>query len=120
MEGDFTMTYTRMRWGAPSPRYKGIKIEMIDDFDARGMRRMYGRGDWYGRHHHFNMDIWATPSGRLLMRCWSQCSDIYGRSFEIFGIDIEKSIIRPNNRLCDDWLPYIVREAYDTWIEEEW
>ncbi len=81
---------------------------------------MYGRGDWYGKHHHFNMDIWAISSGRLLMRCWSRCSEIYGRSFEIFGIDIEKLTIRPNNIMCDDWLPYIVREAYDTWIEEEW
>lgn len=93
---------------------------MIDYFDARGMKRVYGRGDCLGRHHYFNMDIWATSSGRLLMRFWSRSSDIVGRSFEIFGINVAKSIILPQFKMFEDWLPYIVREAYDTWIEDEW
>jgi hypothetical protein len=114
------MTYTKMHWGNPLPKYKGIKIEMIDYFDARGMKRVYGRSDYYGRHRTFNMDIWATSSGRLFMRFWSRCYDIDGRSFEIFGIDVAKSIILPHYEMVDDWLPYIVREAYDTWIEDEW
>jgi hypothetical protein len=120
---DHLMTYNKMcreAWESPSPRYKGIKIEMIDYFDARGMKRVYGRGDCFGRNRYFHMDIWATSSGRLLMRCWSRCSEIDGRSFEIFGIDIEKSIFQPHKKMCDDWIPYIVREAYETWIEEEW
>jgi hypothetical protein len=113
------MTYTKMRWDAPVPKYKGIKIEMIEYFNARGMKRVYGRSDYYGRHHDFNMAIWATSKGRLFMRLWSRSYYIDDISFEIIGIDVAKSIIHPHMENCDDWLPYKVREAYDTWIKDE-
>jgi hypothetical protein len=74
-------------WDSTAPATQA-QVEWIDYFDARGMRRVYGRGDHFGRNHIFNMDIWKTRDGRLLMRCWSQCDDIDGRSFQITGVDL--------------------------------
>jgi len=97
------------------------EVEMIDHFDARGMRRVYGRGDHFGRNHTFNMDIWMTRTGRLLMRCWSLCQEIDWRSFEIKRLDISK-IPEPVKKvvLPDSWVPDLVRNTYDEWIREEW
>jgi hypothetical protein len=96
------------------------KVEEIHPFDARGMRRFYGRGDHFGRHHTFNMDIWMSRAGRLLMRCWSHCRDIDGRSFEIKGLDISE-IPEPAKNAClqDSWVPNVVRNIYEEWIHEE-
>ncbi len=96
------------------------KVKEIDHFDARGMRLVYGRGDHFGRHYTFNMDIWMTRNGRLLMRCWSCCQDIDGRSFEIKGLapsEIPEPIKKAGFQ--DSWVPYVVRNTYDEWIHEE-
>jgi len=114
------MTYTKIHWETQPPRHKDIRIEETGYFIARGMKRVYGRGDHYGRHHKFNVDIWTTSGGRLLMRCWSRCSEIDARSFEIFGIDVSQIPFPDKFGFCDDRLPYEIREEYDTWIEEEW
>jgi len=51
MEDDLTY------WDSKPPETDAT-VEEIDHFDARGMRRVYGRGDHFGRHRSFNMDIW--------------------------------------------------------------
>ena len=97
------------------------EAEEIDHFDARGMRRVYGRGDYFGRHHSFNMDIWMCRDQRLLMRCWSRCIDFDWRSFEIKGLN-KSDIPVPDKEigLQDFWVPKAVRDAYENWIREEY
>lgn len=95
-------------------------VREIEHFDARGMHRVYGRGDHLGRHHTFNMDIWKTRKGRLLMRCWSRCDEIDWRSFEIKGVD--QGMIPKDAKTTgfpDSWVPESARNAYEDWIEEE-
>jgi len=95
-------------------------VEEIEDFDAKGMRRVYGRGDHFGRHHSFNMDIWKTSDGRLLMRCSSRCIDIDWRSFEIKGVDLaEIPELDKSKGFEESWVPKSVRQAYEDWIYEE-
>lgn len=108
-----------IHWDSDPPR-TDAEVEPIDHFDARGMRLVYRRGDHFGRHTNFNMDIWMTRAGRLLMRCWSRCQDIDGRSFEIKGLDTPE-IPEPakNAGLQDSWVPDAVRKTYNEWIREE-
>ena len=106
-------------WDSQPPAIKA-QVEELDHFDARGMCRVYGRGDHFGRHRYFHMDIWETRDGRLLMRCWSGCQDIDWRSFEIKGVALAK-IPEGNKRtgFGESWVPKAVRNAYDQWILEE-
>lgn len=69
----------------PIRRTPGIKVNYIEDFDARGMRLVFGRGDHYGGGRTFHMDVWRTRSGRLLARFWSRASEVDGMSLEIVG-----------------------------------
>jgi len=95
-------------------------VEEINHFVARGMRRVFGRRDHFGRYRTFNMDIWRDRSGRLLMRCWSQSNDVDWRSFEIKGIELSKiPDFDSNHGYQDTWLPKTVRVAYEEWIREE-
>lgn len=106
-------------WGSEAP-VTNAQTEEIEHFDARGMRRVYGRGDHFGRHWSFNMDIWKTYDGRLLMRCWSRCEDIDWRSFEIKGIDTSVIPLRDKKtRFQDSWVPKAIRKTYDQWIQDE-
>ena len=44
------------------------------------MRRVFGQGLYPGRPPTFQMDIWKTTDGRLLLRLWSQPSRVDGRA----------------------------------------
>ena len=92
----------------------------IPHFDARGMQRVYGRGDHFRPHQSFHMDIWKGRDGRLLMRCWSRCADIDGRSYEIRGVDPGDVPLAGSGKISDDtWVPKAARLAYDEWVAEE-
>ena len=113
MDGTLTL------WESDIPDTNAVVLE-IEHFDARGMCRVYGRGDNFGRHRSFNMDIWKTCDGRLLMRCWSRCEDIDWRSFEIKGADLAEISERPKCKgFLESWVPGPVRQAYEQWINEE-
>jgi len=53
-------------WESEAPETTAI-VEWCDHFVARGMRRVYGRGDHYGScsGHTFNMDIWKYSRGAV-------------------------------------------------------
>ena len=96
-----------------------VKVEACGHFDARGLLRVYGRGDQF--HRTFNMDIWLSRDGRLLMRFWSRSLETDERSFEILGMEPAKiPIPKANSRLAEAWVPQAVRKEYDKWIQEEW
>lgn len=106
-------------WGTTPPCIDA-ELEEIDDFSARGMWCVYGRGDHYGRHHTFHMDIWKTREGRVLMRFWSRCSEIDWRSYEIKGLDPARIPDKETGpAFSESWVPEAVRQAYDDWISEE-
>lgn len=113
MEGTLTS------WESDAPDADAVVSE-IEHFDARGMRRVYGRGDHFGRYRSFNMDIWKTRDGRLLMRCWSRCKNIDWRSFEIKGVELAEISERVKcTGFLESWVPWPVRQAYEQWITEE-
>jgi hypothetical protein len=107
-------------WESEAPEMD-VTMEEIDHFDARGMRRVYGRGDSFGRYRSFNMDIWKTRDERLLMRCWSRCREIDWRSFEIRGADLAEIPERgKSSGFQESWVPHATRLAYENWIEDEY
>ena len=106
-------------WDSAAPKTTAV-VEACGHFNARGMRRVYGRGDIFGRNHNFQMDIWMDRRGRLFMRCWSRYVDIDWRSFKIKGINSD-GIPKPDKKLgfVDCWLPKAVRDVYEEWITAE-
>ena len=97
-----------------------VDVVEIDPFSAKGMRRVYGRGDHFGGGRTFQLDIWKNKNDQLFMRCWSHYSDYLPRSFSITGVNPQvnpKVDGKPDLR--EEWVPQIVRDAYDDWAREE-
>lgn len=109
-----------MYWDSDPPPVKAI-VDMCDDFDARGMRRVYGRGERWGNGPTFNLDIWRNKEGCLFMRCWSRCGDFDNYSFEIKGVNVGSIPERQSNEAFSDvWIPKQVRRAYEDWVMSPW
>lgn len=105
-------------WDSVAPAMEARVVPMAP-FDARGMVRLYGRGDRFGSHLSFLMDIWKTADGRILMRCSSRRADIGDQSYEILGLDVAAIPVAPPSGLTDRWIPVAVRDAYEAWIDDE-
>lgn len=112
----FTMTY----WETEPPETE-VELEPIDDFSARGMRRVYSRADQYHGRGTFNMDIWKTRDGRLLLRFWSRCQHVEWWSREVKGMDLSL-VPEPvkGEVFQESWIPQAVRLEYDDWVDEEY
>ncbi len=109
-------------WSTEPPVVKPgiVNVVEIDSFSAKGMRRVYGRGDHFGGGRTFQLDIWKNKHDQLFMRCWSHYSDYLQRSFSITGVNTEvmpKVDGKPDLR--EEWVPQIVRDSYDDWAREE-
>ncbi|MDH4099092.1 MAG: hypothetical protein OEV28_00780 [Nitrospirota bacterium] len=101
-------------WASKAPRTR-VSVEIVDHFDARGMKCIYGRGDHFQRSYH--MDIWKTSKGRVLMRFWSRNIDVEWCSYEVKGLDLRKIPDLPGpGSYADWWIPKSVRAEYDAWI----
>ena len=61
-------------WESEAPIGSSIILEGIGHFDARGKRRVFGRGDIYPRLT-LNMDVWRSSNGRLFVRFWTRAQD---------------------------------------------
>jgi len=110
-----------MPWETYSPRRAGIKIEFGDSFSARGMRRVFGRGDYFPGRASFNLDIWRNRKGELFGRFWSRSYEVDERSFQIHGVSPDSIPKRkPGDDFSDAWVPKILRDEYDKWINQEW
>ncbi len=106
-------------WDEKGPNQPGISLEIIDAFDARGMRRIYGRGDHYGRRT-FNMDIWQARGGGLFARFWSRNYDVEWCSFEIIGFPAKR--LTQKHEMCGDnehCVPECLRREYESWVISE-
>lgn len=85
-------------------------VEAIADFSARGMHRVYGRGDQF-RNRTLNLDLWKTKDGRLLARFWSRSLEVDPESWEVMGFagtDFPTGDER--------WVPQLLRQCYDSWV----
>lgn len=113
------MNPTIAHWNTKPPTTVA-NIESIATFDARGMRRVYGRGDRFGNRCSFTMDIWKTRDNRLFMRFWSHSVDIEDHSFEIQGVHVDNIPARGlKSSFPETWMPEAVRATYDQWIQDE-
>src|ERR1017187_51966 len=106
-------------WDRGGPRGRGIKVNNIAHFDARGMRRVFGRGISYLGGHDFNMDVWLTRSGRLLARFWSRSSKVDWKSYEIVGLPLTPPPTSKRREMDERWVPQCLRDEYDNWIVSE-
>ena len=106
----------RSVWGKALPRGRGISVIYIDHFNARGMRRVYGRGDLFGRGLTFNMDVWLMRSGRLLARFWSHGNEIDWQSMVVIGFSHAPPSKNTKREMNEDWVPQCLRDEYDKWI----
>ena len=105
-------------WEQSGPRGRGISAKFIDPFSARGMRRVYGRGDHFGRGRTFNMDVWLTRDGRLLARFWARRDEVDWLSLEVTGF-IHAPPQNKKREVNEDWVPKCIRDEYDNWIISE-
>jgi hypothetical protein len=100
-------------------RDPGIEVRSIDYFNARGMRRVFGRSDTFPlagkRTYKRNMDIWLTREGRLLARFWARGCEVDNQSFEIVGLP-HPLLWQKRSGLSEDWVPQRLRNEYDDWL----
>ena len=93
-----------------------ISLEEIGRFGARGMRRIYGRGDRFSGLPALNMDIWRAKSGRVFVRFWSRGSYVDWRAYELHGLVVP---VAPSGGAVSDHealVPAVVRDEYDEWV----
>lgn len=108
-------------WDSDDPKAPALTLCECNHFKANGMRRVYGRGDKFGSHASFNMDVWHDRKDRILIRFWSRSDEVDGRSFELHGISPKRcKTLASDEAFRDDWIPAVLRRAYEEWIEEEW
>lgn len=98
---------------------RGISVNYIDAFNARGMRRVYGRCDYFGRGRTFNMDVWLTKDGRLLARFWARRDEVDCYSLEVIGHTLPIVQNNRNYEANEEWVPQCLRVDYDNWVMSE-
>jgi len=102
---------------------RGSVVKRIRNFDARGMRSVYGQGDHFGRHLSFHIEVWEARNGSLLVRFWSRSAEIKRLSYEVTGMPPDR---RPtgahpdsDDYLDSSWMPQPLRKEYYKWIQSE-
>ena len=121
-------------WETLAPRERQpVELVWIPAFSARGMRPIYGRGanftihnredlrrifGWAEIHCHLNcsMDIWQRKDGRLFVRFHASRKCIDSFSFELIGAEVPLELKR-GVLLDESWVPQVVRDEYDAWID---
>ena len=104
-------------WDTKRPSRAGnLSLEDIGSFNARGMRRIFGRGDMFPGLPGYNMDIWVARNGRVLIRFWSRGSYVDPCSFELHGLVVPAATLSGEKQLDEGVVPAIVRDRYDEWV----
>ena len=106
-------------WDEPAPRAPRVVIDIVDKFDARGMRRVYGRSDRRGFGPTLSLDIWQSKNGRILVRFSSRANDVDELSFEIFGYNPTPTKAPGMIGLDERWVPKQLREEFNNWVLSE-
>jgi hypothetical protein len=105
-------------WEGIARPSRRVTVKYIDHFSARGMHRVYGRGDNFSGNPRLCMDIWRSAAGRLLVRFWSHGTEVDPVSYEIIGIptDQHPKLGPPYD---ESWVPQVLRREYERWIISE-
>jgi hypothetical protein len=105
-------------WATKGPARQSISLSFVGHFDARGMRAIYGRGDYFGRRC-LRMDVWRSTTGRILARFWSRSSEVDSESHEVRGLEISTRSLCPALADNEHLVPECLRDAYDKWVVSE-
>ena len=108
------MSSSTVIWKLPARANAMATLSEIEPFSARGMRRVYGRGDRYPGRAAFNLDIWRDRAGRLLAKFSSRSSEVDDESWAIHGVP--DSPLRPGQPLNERSVPDCLREKYVAWL----
>lgn len=100
------MLSSMVMWEHKAQAGTGIKLEAVEGFSARGMTRLYGRGDHFGRRT-FNLDLWKTRDGRVFSRFWSHSNEVDGESWAVIG--------GHTGGKDDQQVPQLLRDRYEAW-----
>jgi hypothetical protein len=106
------MPNSTVAWQQPSDGNSSATVRLIEHFNARGMRRVYGRCDHF--HRSYNMDIWRDRDSRLLVRFWSRSDEVDDESWEIIGAPDTRQLSSPP--FDEAWIANCLREKYDEWV----
>lgn len=99
-----------VHWDQTIQHAPQVKVAAIENFSARGMRRVYGRGDRF-KNWTLSLDLWKTKDGRLLARFWSRSQEVDWESWEVIGLE------QADYSYADErWVPWCLRKAYDNWV----
>lgn len=99
-------------WECRALQQPSVTIESVDEFDARGMKRVYGRCEVFGGGQpEFELDMWRGKDGRLLARFSSRGLEIDSQSYAVHWSD---QVELPY--MDEKWVPEVLRKAYDIWL----
>lgn len=93
-------------WEHQAQQDAGITCEPIEGFSARGMTRLYGRGDHFGRRT-LNLDLWRSGDGRVLARFWSRSDEVDDESWAVRGGQADAQ--------DEHQVPQGLRDQYEIW-----
>lgn len=93
-------------WDQKAQKDKGITLEAVEGFSARGMTRLYGRGDHLG-NRTLNLDLWRSRDGRVLARFWSRSNEVDGESWAVSGGQADAQ--------DEQQVPQCLRDQYEIW-----
>ncbi len=111
-----TINFLKAMWGDDSREFKDVRLEYIPGFSARGMKRLYARADCFPSTGTFNMDVWRTREGRVLVRCWARMYETDDAAYEVFGW---MPTAPAKGHLNEDEIPLVLKEAYAEWVDQE-
>lgn len=72
-------------WERPISSSRAVRVKLIEPFDARGKRLVYGRGDHFARRT-LNMDVRLGGDGVLYARFWSRARNVDVYSYSVSGV----------------------------------
>lgn len=104
---------TVVEWRQPYRGSPDVRVVEIKPFSARGMRRVYGRGDHLQRRT-YNLDIWLDRHDRLLARFWSRRTEVTDEAWEIKGMPDAHLLVVSS--FDTQWIPTCLRQQYENWI----
>lgn len=97
-------------------RSRSIRILTAPRFSIRGMRFVYGRGDFFHRLSR-GLSIYLRKDGRVFFQFESPGKRVTYRSYELLGIEPPPLLVGDKS-VADDFVPEIVRDLYEEWVIE--
>ena len=104
-------------WTVPPHRNLKGRCRLADHFDARGKRRVYGRGVFIPRGRfdaRFYMDVWQAKDCSLFVRFWSTYSEAEWRSYVVEGFSAK--IEEPMSLEAEACISRYLRKEYEAWL----